>query len=37
MAERNPPWEQDELILALDLYFQQKPTTIVRLTRQWSS
>lgn len=28
MAERNPPWERDELILALDLYFQHKPTSI---------
>jgi len=28
MAERNPPWERDELILALDLYFQHKPSTI---------
>jgi 5-methylcytosine-specific restriction protein A len=25
---RNPTWERDELILALDLYFQYKPTTI---------
>jgi 5-methylcytosine-specific restriction protein A len=28
VAERNPPWSRDELILALDLYFQHKPTTI---------
>jgi hypothetical protein len=28
VAERNPPWSRDELILALDLYFQYKPTTI---------
>lgn len=28
MAERNPTWERDELILALDLYFQHKPTAI---------
>ena len=27
MPERNPPWERDELILALDQYFRRKPTT----------
>ncbi len=26
MAERNPPWERDELILALDQYFRRRPT-----------
>lgn len=25
MAKRNPPWTRDELILALDLYFQENP------------
>lgn len=28
MTERNPPWKRDELILALDLYFQHKPSAI---------
>jgi 5-methylcytosine-specific restriction protein A len=27
-ASRNPPWERDELILALDLYFRHRPSTI---------
>lgn len=28
MARRNPPWQRDELILALDLYFRHRPDTI---------
>jgi 5-methylcytosine-specific restriction protein A len=28
MATRNPSWQRDELILALDLYFRYKPSTI---------
>src|SRR5262245_16651827 len=28
MAHRNPPWQRDELILALDLYFRHRPDTI---------
>ena len=28
MASRNPPWQRDELILALDLYFRHRPDTI---------
>jgi 5-methylcytosine-specific restriction protein A len=28
MARRNPPWQRDELILALDLYFRLRPDTI---------
>jgi 5-methylcytosine-specific restriction protein A len=28
MAVRNPPGQRDELILALDLYFRHKPSTI---------
>lgn len=27
-GERNPPWTRDELILALDLYFQHRPDRI---------
>jgi 5-methylcytosine-specific restriction protein A len=27
-AHRNPPWARDELILALDLYFDHRPTSI---------
>jgi 5-methylcytosine-specific restriction protein A len=27
-ARRNPPWQRDELILALDLYFRHRPDTI---------
>jgi 5-methylcytosine-specific restriction protein A len=27
-AHRNPPWARDELILALDLYFDHKPSSI---------
>ena len=28
MAPRNPPWTRDELILTLDMYFQQGPSHI---------
>jgi 5-methylcytosine-specific restriction protein A len=28
MARRNPAWQRDELILALDLYFRHRPDTI---------
>jgi 5-methylcytosine-specific restriction enzyme A len=28
MAPRNPPWQRDELILALDLYFKHSPSHI---------
>jgi 5-methylcytosine-specific restriction protein A len=28
MARRNPPWQRDELILALDLYYRHRPDTI---------
>jgi 5-methylcytosine-specific restriction protein A len=28
MARRNPPWQRDELILALDLYSRHRPDTI---------
>jgi 5-methylcytosine-specific restriction protein A len=28
MARRNPPWQRDELILALDLYFRHRPDSI---------
>ena len=28
MAPRNPPWQRDELILALDLYFRHNPSHI---------
>jgi 5-methylcytosine-specific restriction protein A len=28
MARRNPPWQRDELILALELYFRHRPDTI---------
>jgi 5-methylcytosine-specific restriction protein A len=28
MASRNLPWQRDELILALDLYFRHRPDTI---------
>jgi 5-methylcytosine-specific restriction protein A len=27
-AHRNPPWQRDELILALDLYFRHPPNTV---------
>jgi 5-methylcytosine-specific restriction protein A len=27
-AQRNPPWQRDELILALDLYFRHPPNSI---------
>src|SRR5262245_42091154 len=27
-TERNPPWQRDELILALDLYFRHRPDQI---------
>jgi 5-methylcytosine-specific restriction enzyme A len=30
MARRNPPWQRDELILALDLYFRHRPDTIAK-------
>src|SRR5262249_61545435 len=30
MARRNPPWQRDELILALDLYFRHRPDTITK-------
>ena len=28
--QKNPPWQRDELILALDLFFRHHPTTISR-------
>jgi hypothetical protein len=27
-ARRNPPWQRDELILALDLYFRHPPHAV---------
>jgi 5-methylcytosine-specific restriction protein A len=28
VPDRNPPWQRDELILALDLYFRHRPDRI---------
>ena len=34
MASRNPPWTRDELILALNLYFQHNPSHISQSHRR---